>query len=779
MPIQIKPTGVKTVDLSLFSDQAEQVIADRLAQVNNGTLTLGDLQKAHDAALAAKDGDADILANMLQAAKSGKPSSAFANQATLRVAQNQLAVDSDPKAKQFKATLDQYVIGQDFAKAALVRFMMSRDAKLDNAPLSLGIAGPPGVGKTELVRALAAAFHADPEKHIFVDCSQIQSGADMNSIIGAPPGYVGFQKKGDADGAADLSQAGVQAKFGDKKPIVILLDEVDKIGINDPTGNVKKEFWTVFGRCLQDGKLTLRNGEVVDLSDAIFVMTGNAGADTAGGLPKGDAQRRHYIAAMKKELPDYIVSRVPNITAADELDPVQTKAITELSLNSKFKVACHKAKREHGKDIGFKVAGQVSAFFGRIGLSKQYGARPLKNILRQLLDPVIAGTIKSAGDEERYELRLKAGVTDVELTKIADAFAAKAPAIPEEYDSTNFPVELVLTNPKPKFYPYAGVIPHSDTGTPFVVASGSVSGRGYLAVNKGDKGSKNELYFVRAGATEAADQFQPVALPPKLADANFTMTAVTLDKSRVYLSAMNLPAQGGKAETCGFVYDADKKSFTDVGPLPEPLVGAAMGAVAGDIIAVGGRLALHDGQNWSVSTDPLDMNGNPLHDLAYRFNGATLKWEVLKNAPKVTRAFSTALEHEGKLWFFGGEEVYTTPQGVRVSRSSSEVDVYDPKTGKFTAGPALPTGVAFATAFNDGFGRIQLLGGASYIDFGRQLSVRSTILRLDPALDDPKWKSSDTLPAPAAQLAVVPHAAGVVVGPFVRDDQTQGFEILR
>jgi hypothetical protein len=276
-------------------------------------------------------------------------------------------------------------------------------------------------------------------------------------------------------------------------------------------------------------------------------------------------------------------------------------------------------------------------------------------------------------------------------------------------------------------------------------------------------------------------------LPPELANANYSVNAVAVDDTHIFLTAMNLPQSGNVGEPCAFLYDTEAGTFTAVPPPTDdagtvlPITGFALSAIDGEVILVGGREVKKDGQNWTVSQDPLEMNGVPVKNVALRFDVKAKNWSEIRSKPQSGRAFATPVVVDGKIWLIGGEEVYTTAQGVRVSRSSTAVDIYDPKTGKFEAGPALPTGISFASAFVDGFGRVQLLGGASHTDFGRSLEVRSTILRLDPSLPHPTWKSKDddVLPGPAAQLGIIPHAAGVVFGPFQRDDGSFYYEILR
>src|SRR5205085_1038401 len=156
-------------------------------------------------------------------------------------------------------------IGQEFSKNALVRFKKTLDSGLDNTPKSLVIGGPPGVGKTEMARALMAATGGNPDQLPIIECSKIKSIDDLAGLFGANEGYAGYKE---VNTSSPLSPTRIRKAFGDRRPIVVLFDEVDKVG-----ANVQKDFWDSLTSCMQDGKLRLKNGEVTDLSDAIFIFT--------------------------------------------------------------------------------------------------------------------------------------------------------------------------------------------------------------------------------------------------------------------------------------------------------------------------------------------------------------------------------------------------------------------------------------------------------------------------------------------------------------------------
>jgi SpoVK/Ycf46/Vps4 family AAA+-type ATPase len=763
---------------SFFKDPAESRIAETLAG-RGKRVTVAALENAYTQAAAANDPTAETIKRMIEGARQGA-NPAGKPQIAVRIAQQAAGAEAADAAAM--RTMDKYVIGQENAKIGVCRFLDSLKSGLGDEPMVLAIAGPPGVGKTELARGVAAVVHDDPEMYARVEGNQIGTAASLNSVISSPKSFVGYEKN---DTASPLSITNLRLKFGDKRPVVVLLDETDKIGAaaggDEAQKRVKDSFWNTFGTCFETGWLTMQNGERVDLRGAVFIITSNVGQDEAKGLG-GQALRDHYIRRMKEDLPPHLVGRIHDYVAADPLEIGDTQQIAKKIVEGLCTTA-KKAAFDAGKEIDFQLDPSLTSLLAEIGVSEAHGARPLKTLVTTLLRPALGRVAQGAQDEETWSLGVPADLDQHTRAQMVKKFRETAPAIPHEYTSSTFPIEFTCKNPKPTFHAYEGSYPCAQGMPLSILASGAVGGRGFVVQNEGLLDSKNTLYILRPGAVEAEDNFVPIALPEKLAEGAIHLDAVALDDQTLLFTAVGIEKKdkGEEAKSTSYLFDSKTREFKEVAPIPVPLVGASMGAVAGEAVVFGGRMLFKGADdNWSVRLDgdPTGMSGEPIENLAYRYDAKNDRWEPILDAPATGRTGAAVVEHDGKLWFFGGEEVYLTPQQVSVSRASKAVDVYDPATEKFSVGPELPSAVAYASAFKDPAGRIQVAGGVEFLDYGRDLALKSNLYRIDPSAEQARWRTNDTLPDIGAKLAVIPHAAGHLTGPFVDAEGHLRFEML-
>jgi len=279
--------------------------------------------------------------------------------------------------------LHQRVIGQDEAIIAVSNAIRRARAGLQDPNRPLGsflFLGPTGVGKTELSRALAEFLFDDEQAMVRIDMSEYQEKHTVSRMIGAPPGYVGF------DEAGQLTEAVRRRPYA-----VVLFDEVEK---------AHPEVLNVLLQLLDDGRLTDSKGRTVDFKNTVVIMTSNLGT---GELQVMDAVRAHFR-------PEFI-NRIDEIITFHSLDRTHMKRIIDIQLSGLM-------KRLEERKIHITVTDAAKEQIVREGYDPSYGARPLKRtIQRRVLDAlamrILEGefvdgdtvTVDAVADGLRFEKR--------------------------------------------------------------------------------------------------------------------------------------------------------------------------------------------------------------------------------------------------------------------------------------------------------------------------------------------------------------------------------------
>ncbi|HUQ89434.1 MAG TPA: AAA family ATPase, partial [Vicinamibacterales bacterium] len=263
------------------------------------------------------------------------------------------------KLLKMEERLHQRVVGQDEAINAVANAIRRARAGLQDPHRPLGsfiFLGPTGVGKTELARALAEFLFDDDQAMVRIDMSEYQEKHSVSRMIGAPPGYVGY------DEAGQLTESVRRRPYA-----VVLFDEIEK---------AHPEVLNVMLQLLDDGRLTDGKGRVVDFTNTVIVMTSN--------LRDQDSLRAHFR-------PEFI-NRLDEIVWFHALEKDHIKQIVEIQLRGLL-------KRLGDRKITVELSETAKDFLVREGYDPVYGARPLKRALqRKLLDPlalrVLEGTFR-------------------------------------------------------------------------------------------------------------------------------------------------------------------------------------------------------------------------------------------------------------------------------------------------------------------------------------------------------------------------------------------------
>ncbi|MEL7462862.1 MAG: ATP-dependent chaperone ClpB [Pseudomonadota bacterium] len=282
------------------------------------------------------------------------------------------------------------VIGQRDAVVAVSNAVRRARAGLadPNRPIgSFLFLGPTGVGKTELTKALAEFLFDDDQAMVRIDMSEFMEKHAVSRLIGAPPGYVGYD------------EGGVLTEAVRRRPYqVILFDEVEK---------AHPDVFNVLLQALDDGRLTDGQGRTVDFKNTLMILTSNLGSEALSGLPEGapakDAEGAVMGAVRAHFRPEFL-NRLDEIVLFDRLSRGNMDGIVDIQL-------AILEKRLADRKIGLSLDDKAKAWLGDKGYDPVYGARPLKRVIQKavqdpLAEMLLGGEIKdgstvevSAGDE--------------------------------------------------------------------------------------------------------------------------------------------------------------------------------------------------------------------------------------------------------------------------------------------------------------------------------------------------------------------------------------------
>jgi len=278
------------------------------------------------------------------------------------------------KLLRMEAELHQRMINQSEAVAAVSNAVRrSRSGLQDkNRPIgSFIFLGPTGVGKTELCKALAAFLFDDERNMIRIDMSEYMEQHSVARLIGAPPGYVGYEEGG------RLTEAVRRQPYS-----VILLDEIEK---------AHRDVFNVLLQLLDDGRLTDGKGRTVDFTNSIVVMTSNIGSrqimELAGQLDDETIKGAAFDELRKHFLPEFL-NRVDEVIVFHPLGKNEIRQIVDLQIRR-----LQKQLVEH--DYTLEVSDQARELIAQEGYDPQFGARPLKRVIQNRLQNSLANAVLS------------------------------------------------------------------------------------------------------------------------------------------------------------------------------------------------------------------------------------------------------------------------------------------------------------------------------------------------------------------------------------------------
>ena len=281
------------------------------------------------------------------------------------------------KLVSMESRLHQRVVGQDEAVTAVANAIRRARAGLQDPNRPLGsfiFLGPTGVGKTELARALAEFLFDDEQAMVRIDMSEYQEKHAVSRLIGAPPGYVGYEEAG------QLTEAVRRRPYA-----VVLFDEIEK---------AHPEVLNVMLQLLDDGRLTDGQGRTVDFRNAVVIMTSNVGSHfiaeraARGETDLAEGVRRQLTEALRQHFKPEFLNRIDDVIFFHALDRQDIRHIIDIQLRALL-------RRLADRKVNLDLTDRARDILIEEGYDPVYGARPLKRTLqRRLLDPLALGVLE-------------------------------------------------------------------------------------------------------------------------------------------------------------------------------------------------------------------------------------------------------------------------------------------------------------------------------------------------------------------------------------------------
>jgi ATP-dependent Clp protease ATP-binding subunit ClpB len=298
------------------------------------------------------------------------------------------------KLVRMESQLEKRVVGQEEAVRAVSDAVRRSRAGLGEANRPIGsflFLGPTGVGKTELCKSLAEFLFDTEDSMVRIDMSEYMEQHAVARLIGAPPGYVGYEEGG------RLTEAVRRRPY-----CVILFDEMEK---------AHPDVSNVLLQVLDDGRLTDGQGRTVDFSNTIIVMTSNIGSHAILEMSEDGAVHEeievHVKELLKKHLRPELINRIDDTVIFHQLGREQLSGIIGIQLDNL-------RGRLRDRGIGFEISPEATMALASEGYEPQFGARPLKRVIQQRVENSIATRIL-AGEFSEGDI-ITVGINGEQLT---------------------------------------------------------------------------------------------------------------------------------------------------------------------------------------------------------------------------------------------------------------------------------------------------------------------------------------------------------------------------
>jgi ATP-dependent Clp protease ATP-binding subunit ClpB len=282
---------------------------------------------------------------------------------------NKMLEGERDKLLKMEERLGKRVIGQLDAVVAVSNAVRRSRAGLGEEGRPIGsflFLGPTGVGKTELAKALAEFMFDDEHAMVRLDMSEYMEKHAVSRLIGAPPGYVGYEEGG------QLTEPVRRRPYS-----VLLFDEIEK---------AHPDVWNVLLQVLDDGRLTDGQGRTVDFKNTVIILTSNIGSQHIMGSGSQEQIREAVLSELRKAFRPEFLNRLDETVIFQRLDRSEVRRIVDIQLE-RFKARLQK------RELGLEIADAALDFLGNVGFDPTFGARPLKRAIQQHLENPLAQEI--------------------------------------------------------------------------------------------------------------------------------------------------------------------------------------------------------------------------------------------------------------------------------------------------------------------------------------------------------------------------------------------------
>ena len=364
---EVKQTKEKIEEVKLQIEKAERAYdLEKLAELKYGTLPELEKQLAEDKEEAAEAKENRLLKEEVDDEEIAEVISAWTG-----IPVSKLVETEREKLLHLPDILHERVIGQDEAVTAVSEAILRARAglKAENRPIgSFIFLGPTGVGKTELAKALSEALFDTERNMIRIDMSEYMEKHSVSRLVGAPPGYVGYDEGG------QLTEAVRRKPYS-----VILFDEIEK---------AHPDVFNILLQLLDDGRLTDNQGRTVDFKNTIVIMTSNIGSAYLTDNIREDGTvaeevKERVEAEMKNHFRPEFINRIDDVIVFSPLTEAQISGIIDLSMKD---IEARLAER----GITVRLTDESKALIAKEAYSPQFGARPVKRYLQKHIETGIA-----------------------------------------------------------------------------------------------------------------------------------------------------------------------------------------------------------------------------------------------------------------------------------------------------------------------------------------------------------------------------------------------------
>ena len=391
----LKNTGL--VELTALKEELKQVQEEKETAISADSIA--DYQKAADL----KTAECKLLKQIREIEKYTEEvyltieDIAYVVEAWTKIPVQSITALESERLMQLEERLHQKIISQNQAVSAIAKAIRRNRAgfRRKKRPVSFIFVGPTGVGKTELVKVLTKELFDSEEALIRLDMSEYMEKHTVSKMIGAPPGYVGY------DEAGQLTE-----KIRRKPYSVILLDEIEK---------AHPDVFNMLLQILEDGRITDSHGKVVSFENTVIVMTSNAGSDMkANGYGFTNDEEQSYAENVTDKLkevfrPEFL-NRIDEIVAFHHLTKSDLIKVIDLML---IELAQELAE----KDIRIDFSDETKQYILEKGYDEKYGARPLRRVIQRNIEDALADLLVTSQCHEGDQLYVDVEEEEIKIKK--------------------------------------------------------------------------------------------------------------------------------------------------------------------------------------------------------------------------------------------------------------------------------------------------------------------------------------------------------------------------